>query len=199
MQGLTLCPEQGLEHGQEPDFEKLSWTATAEQAMSRGTQIWKIRASTANTMVQVTRVQCSRRQAFKGQQIKLITIWIQVFLCCQRNFKTQMLKIIKKGEWGWGSVQLKYIQHPNILTYIVETLNSHCAGLLRTFLSARFLGKEGTVGRLNTTFRFVCISTAKTFKLMRFKGFISLLKQNLSLGQNWINFHKCVDSYKLVW
>lgn len=95
-----------------------------------------------------------------------------------------MLKIIKNGEQGWGSVWLKYTQENNILTYIVETLNSHCAGLLCTFLSARLLGEEGTVDRLNTTFGFVCISTVKTSKLIRFKGFIPLLKQNLSLGQN---------------
>lgn len=97
-----------------------------------------------------------------------------------------MLEITKNGEWGWGSVQLKYTQDSDILTYTVETLNSHCASLLCTFLSARLLGEEGTVG--NTTYRFVCISTVKTSKLMRFKRFISLLKQNLSLGQNGIKF-----------
>lgn len=95
-----------------------------------------------------------------------------------------MLKIIKNGEQGWGSIQLKYTQDSNILTYAAETLNSHCAGSLCTFLSARLLGEKGAVDRLNTTFRFVCISTVKTSKLMRFKGFISLLKQNCSLGQN---------------
>lgn len=101
----------------------------------------------------------------------------------QSSFKTQMLKIIKNVEQRKGSVQLKYTQDNNILTYIVETPNSHCAGLLYTFLSAILLGEEGTVDRCNTTSWFVCISTVKTSKLMRFKGFISLLKQNFSLGQ----------------
>lgn len=93
-----------------------------------------------------------------------------------------MLKNNKK--YGGESVQLKYTQDSNILTYFVETLNSHSAGLLWAFLSARLLGEKGTVGRLNTAYRFVCISTVKTSKLVRFQGFISLLKQNLSLGQN---------------
>lgn len=76
------------------------------------------------------------------------------------------------------------MQENNILTYIVETLNSQLCSFLCTFLLARLLAEEGTVDRLNTTFRFVCISTVKTSKLMTLKGFIPLLKQNLSLGQN---------------
>lgn len=103
----------------------------------------------------------------------------------QSSFKTQMLKIIKKMvSRGGESVQLKYTQDSNILTYTAETLSSHCAGSLCAFLSARLLVKKGTVDRLNTTFRFVCISTVKTSELMRFQGFISLLKQNCSLGEN---------------
>lgn len=42
----------------------------------------------------------------------------------QSSFKTQMLKIIKNDEQGWGSVQLKYTQDSNILSTLTVLIYS---------------------------------------------------------------------------
>lgn len=60
-QELSLCSEHraGARTGKlNLKSSELSQTATAEQAILRDTQIWKIRVSTANTLVLVTRAQC---------------------------------------------------------------------------------------------------------------------------------------------